>query len=269
VCFYYEEKAVSQMKLTVRNLCKNYGSKEALKDVSFNLEEGIYGLLGPNGSGKTTLMNILTGNLKATSGEALWNDESIFTLGEVYREILGYVPQQSALYPEFTVTRYLFYMAALQGMEKQEATTRVKEALEAVKLTDEAKKKIKTLSGGMKQRLLIAQSILHGPKLLIMDEPTAGLDPYQRSFLVDLIKRIATDRIVLFSTHIVSDIELISNEVLLLKEGVLLKKNTASSLINEIKDNKALTPRDPLKGYTLEDVYLYFFGEAYVEDSML
>jgi len=257
------------MKLTVRNLCKNYGSKEALKDVSFVLEDGVYGLLGPNGAGKTTLMSILVGNLKATSGEAYWDEENILEFSEDYREVLGYVPQQNALYPEFTVNRYLYYMAALHGMNKKEAKTRVTDAVSSLMLDDVARKKTKTLSGGMKQRLLIAQSILHGPKLLIMDEPTAGLDPYQRSFLVDLIKRISEQKTVLVSTHIVSDIELIAKEVLLLKEGALLRKATPDALISEVSEVVDLKPRDQKKGFTLEDVYLYFFGSSYDKDSLL
>jgi ABC-type multidrug transport system ATPase subunit len=255
--------------LSVEKLSKDYSGKVALDDVNFVLSGGVYGLLGPNGSGKTTLMSILTGNLKATSGQVRWDGRDILKLGTDYRKILGYVPQQSALYPEFTASRYLFYMATLHGMSRQDARDRVPEVLAHVNLSDVSTKKIKTLSGGMKQRLLIAQSILHDPRLLVMDEPTAGLDPYQRAFMVSLIKDIAKDRTVLISTHIVSDIEYMAAEVLLLKEGVLLRKDTPDAIIAELADIPISDGRPLHRQLTLEDVYIHFFGDSYVEDSLL
>jgi ABC-type multidrug transport system ATPase subunit len=276
---------VSKMKLTVDRLSKSYGAKEALKGVSFSLEGGIYGLLGPNGSGKSTLMKILTGNLQASSGTVLWNGENIAGLGRRYREILGYVPQQQALYPDFTAVRFLSYIAALQGLGKAEAGARIAAVLDEVALSDVMNKKIKALSGGMKQRLLIEQSILARPQLLIMDEPTAGLDPRQRASLRALISRIAADKIVLIATHVVSDVELIAKEILLLKNGELIRKSLASSLIAEVSREHgqaqvlvptqaqalaqalaqaqapAQAPALSFAGLGLEDVYLHFFGD--------
>ena len=227
------------MGLSVHNLSKSYGSTVALDDVSFELACGIYGLLDPNGSGKTTLMSILTGNLKASAGQVRWDSADILTLGDGYRRILGYVPQQSALYPEFTASRYLFYMAALHGMGTRDARQRVPEVLAQVNLGDAWATKVKSLSGVMRQRLLIAQSILHDPRLLVMDEPTAGLDPYQRSFLASLIEGIAADRVILISTHIVSDVERIVGEVLLLKKGVLLCKAPPNAMIADLEKAQA------------------------------
>ena len=256
------------IKLTIDSLRKNYGQKEALKGVSFTLYQGIYGLLGPNGSGKSTLMNILTGNLKATSGTVLWNEQKIAKLGKEYREILGYVPQQQALYPDFTAIRFLSYIAALQGLPAKEAKKKISSALAVVELSEVAHKKIRTLSGGMKQRLLIAQSILAEPKLLIMDEPTAGLDPKQRVLMRKLITDIAADKIVLLATHVVADVEWIADEILLLKDGFLIRKGSRGALVEEVQNlHPSLQATEKQLG--LEDVYLHYFGEQDHETDLL
>ena len=222
------------MELTVRNLRMNYGKKEALKGVSFTLTPGVYGLLGPNGAGKSTLMNILTGNLTATGGEVLLDGQTMQSLGAGYREKIGYMPQQQALYPSFTAVRFLSYMAALRGMTTAQARAQIPRVLDQVGLSDVAGHKIKSFSGGMKQRLLIAQAILGNPAVLILDEPTAGLDPKQRIAIRNLIAEVALDKIVLIATHVVSDVEFISKEILLLKEGELLRKAPREELTGEM-----------------------------------
>ncbi|MCL2137149.1 MAG: ATP-binding cassette domain-containing protein [Coriobacteriia bacterium] len=257
------------MELTVSSLYKDYGAKAALRDVSFTLTPGIYGLLGPNGSGKSTLMGIITGNLKQTSGTVLWDGKDIGELGGEYRAILGYVPQHHSLYPEFTASRFLYYMAALKGMTKAEADLQVPEALELVELTAVAKDKVKTFSGGMRQRLAIAQAVLSNPSLLVMDEPTVGLDPYQRETVRKMIVGVAEQKVVLVSTHVVSDIEWISKEVLLLKEGELVRQGSRESLVGEVAGlvPEELKPKGRPLG--LEDVYLYFYGEEHGEADLL
>lgn len=249
------------MKLEVKNLKKNYGSKEALKGISFTLTNGVYGLLGPNGSGKSTLMNILTGNLKATDGEVLCDNQEIGKMGIRYRELVGYMPQQQAVYPDFTAMQFLSYIAALRGMKKKYAKERIAYALDAVGLNDVRSKKIKTFSGGMKQRLLIAQAILDDPKFLIMDEPTAGLDPKQRVEMRNFISSLAKDKIVLIATHVVSDIDDISKEILLLKYGDLIKIGTKEELVDEVTPHIEKTVRTAKSDIDLEDIYLYYFGE--------
>ena len=249
------------MELEVKSLKKNYGEKEALKGVSFTLTNGVYGLLGPNGSGKSTLMNILTGNLKATDGEVFCDNQEIGKMGIKYRKLVGYMPQQQALYPDFTAMQFLSYIVALRGMKKQYAKKRIAYALNAVELSDVASKKIKTFSGGMKQRLLIAQAILDDPKLLIMDEPTAGLDPKQRVEMRNLISSLAKDKIVLIATHVVSDIDDISKEILLLKYGELIKIGTKEELVAEVSPHIERPIKTTKSDINLEDIYLYYFGE--------
>lgn len=240
-------------KLEVIDIRKTYYNKIVLDNVSFELTSGIYALLGPNGSGKSTLINILTGNIKATSGSIFWNGEKIGKLGRRYREILGYVPQKQALYPNFTVTEFLYYMAALREIPKEIATKRIDRVLQEVELTETTGYKIKTLSGGMKQRLLIAQSLLGNSQFLIMDEPTVGLDPKQRLQIRNLIQRNAQNRIILLATHIVTDIEHIADEILLIKNGKIIKKKNRKNLIDEMQQTG--------KTRTLEDVYFYYLGE--------
>lgn len=226
------------MELKINNLSKTYkkGAVKALDDFSITLTPGVYGLLGPNGAGKSTLMNIITDNLNADSGEVIYNGENIKKLGKDFRAVLGYMPQQQGLYDDFTLNRFLWYMAALKGLKRKEAKEKITKLLETVNLTDSAHKKLGAFSGGMKQRALIAQALLNEPEILILDEPTAGLDPKERTRIRNFISEIAKDKIVLISTHVVSDIEFIAKEIILLKEGHLVSHDTCENLAKEIAD---------------------------------
>ena len=208
------------MELSIDRLTKQYQNKIAVDRISLRLNTGIYGLLGANGAGKTTLMRMVCGILKPTSGTITF--DGIDVSEERYRSMLGYLPQDFGYYPEFTGEDFLLYVAALKGMRKPQARRKTVELLKLVSLHDVAKKKIKTYSGGMKQRLGIAQALLNQPKLLVLDEPTAGLDPKERVRFRDLIKDLGKDSIVLLSTHIVSDIEHIADDILMMKSGQLI-----------------------------------------------
>lgn len=208
------------MELSIDRLTKQYQNKIAVDRISLRLNTGIYGLLGANGAGKTTLMRMVCGILKPTSGTITF--DGIDVSEERYRSMLGYLPQDFGYYPEFTGEDFLLYMAALKGMRKPQARRKTVELLKLVSLHNVAKKKIKTYSGGMKQRLGIAQALLNQPKLLVLDEPTAGLDPKERVRFRDLIKDLGKDSIVLLSTHIVSDIEHIADDILMMKSGQLI-----------------------------------------------
>ena len=205
---------------------------------------------GPNGAGKSTLMNIITDNLKADSGKILWNGEEYQNLGAKYREILGYMPQQQGLYNGFTAKRFLNYIAVLKEVPKEEIEMQIQKVSKSVNLQDELGKKIGMYSGGMKQRLLIAATIIGNPKLLIFDEPTAGLDPKERIRVKRIMSELAKDKIVIIATHIVPDIENIANEIIILKDGILREKNTPEELIKKYAENG-----------DLEDVYMNIFGE--------
>lgn len=294
------------MKLTINLISKSYKSNLALNAFTAILEPGIHALLGPNGSGKSTLMNILTDNLRADSGEITYTDDSgntenILQMGVRFREKLGFMPQYPGLYPNFTVERFMWYMAALKGIKKEEAKRQIPEILAAVELDDIPKRKIGALSGGMKQRLTLAQAVLGNPEILILDEPTAGLDPKQRIAIRNYISKISFNKIVLIATHVVSDIEFIARDIIMLKKGVIVDnappheltkkiegkvwnvpcaetdvqamqdrfrvtniardENTGEVLLRILADEQP-TDRSKTVSPTLEDYYLYVFGET-------
>lgn len=230
------------MELVIDRVSKQYKNNIAVDCISVKLQKGVYGMLGTNGAGKTTLMRMICGILKPTSGTISF--DGIDVSEENYRSVLGYLPQDFGYYPEFTGMDFLLYMAALKGIGKSQSKRKAKELLQLVSLQDVAKKKIKTYSGGMKQRLGIAQALLNQPKLLVLDEPTAGLDPKERVKFRNLIAELGTESIVLLSTHIVSDIEQIADKVLIMKDGQLIYQD-------KWDDNKG----------ALEDFYLQHIDE--------
>lgn len=224
------------MELELKDVRKEYQKGvAALKDFNATLTPGIYGLLGPNGAGKSTMLNIITNNMKPTKGEIFWDNQNIQRMGRAYRKVLGYMPQQQGLYEEFSAYRFLWYMAALKGLKRKEAKEQINQLFIRVGLEKEMYKRVGGFSGGMKQRLLIAQALLGNPELLILDEPTAGLDPNERIRLRNFISEIAGDKIVIFATHVVSDIEFIAKEVLLINHGELVQKGRVSGLLSMIE----------------------------------
>lgn len=284
------------MELKIDRVTKNYGSKIACDRLSITLEKGVYGLLGANGAGKTTLMRMMCGILQPTSGTIAY--DGIDVSREEYRDVLGYLPQDFGYYPEFTARDFMMYIAALKGIPKSKAKAKTAELLETVSLKNEEKKKIKTFSGGMKQRLGIAQALLNDPKILVLDEPTAGLDPKERIKFRNIISRMGADRIILLSTHIVSDIEHIANTILVMKNGQLIHEGSLEDIISVIRgkvwectvDSRTadvLSEKHPVINTrndggkvfmrlvcddkpcenavnaeaTLEDLYLYYFSE--------
>ena len=212
------------MELKIKNLTKEFGQFTAVDHLNITMTSGVYGLLGVNGAGKTTLMRMLCMLLRPTSGEITCNGRDILKLDEKYREILGYLPQDFGYYPDFTVENYLLYIASIKGIRPAVAKKRVKELIAGVGLQKSARKKMKQLSGGMLRRAGIAQAMLNDPKVLILDEPTAGLDPKERARFRNILSTLSKDRIVILSTHIVSDIESNANQVILLKERKLYRK---------------------------------------------
>lgn len=224
------------MGLRTDSVTKTYdkGSHPALADFTMDFEPGIYGLLGPNGAGKSTLLNILTANLSADRGRVLWNGEEIHKAGQSYRSILGYMPQQQDLYDEFSGDEFLWYLASLKGLKKKVVASKINEMITAVNLEEARYRKLKGYSGGMKQRILIAQAMLNDPELLIMDEPTAGLDPNERIRITNFISRMSQGKIVIFATHVISDIEFIADKIILINHGKLLKLASPEELQNSI-----------------------------------
>ena len=286
------------MKLELDGLTKEFGDFTAVNHINLTMTNGVYGLLGVNGAGKTTLMRMLCTLLKPTSGTICCNGKDIFSMDSEYRKLLGYLPQDFGFYPEFTVEDYLLYIGALKGIRPIVAKKRVKELIAKVGLSKAAHKKMKKLSGGMKRRAGIAQAMLNNPKILILDEPTAGLDPNERIRFRNLISELSEDRLVLLSTHIVSDIEYIANEIWLMKDGKLVRSGTSDELIHtmpvdvwecfvrksavssmaekyKISNMKAESdgvelriiskekpvPEAKCVEASLEDVFLYYFGE--------
>ncbi len=221
------------MELSLDRLTKHYGSKIAVDQVSATLKPGVYGLLGANGAGKTTLMRMLCAILESTSGEVFLDGKDVISMGADYRNVLGYLPQDFGYYPGYTAMEFLLYISALKGIPKKIAKKRAGELLEEVGLSHVADKKVKTFSGGMKQRVGIAQALLNHPEILILDEPTAGLDPKERVRFRNLLSDYAGDKIVILSTHIVSDIEAIADEVLLMKKGKFVLQGTVPELVQK------------------------------------
>jgi len=286
------------MELKITNLSKKFGDFTAVDNLNVTMTTGVYGLLGVNGAGKTTLMRMLCTLLKPTSGTIYCDGNDIFNMDGEYRKLLGYLPQEFGFYPEFTIKDYLLYIASLKGIRPIVAKKRVKELVTKVGLQKAVNKKMKNLSGGMKRRVGIAQAMLNNPKILILDEPTAGLDPNERIRFRNLISELAEDRLVLLSTHIVSDIEYIANEIWLLKDGKLMHTGTPEEVINSMPEKvweccveknkvsdfmnkyKISNMKSEAKGVilriislekpvvnakcmepSLEDVFLYYFGE--------
>lgn len=258
--------------LALCDITKRYGDKLALDQVSLTLESGIYGLLGPNGAGKSTLMNIITGNRRPTQGQVTWEGKEIRVLGAEYRGLLGYAPQQQGLYDSFTGRRFLSYMAALKGIPRKAQREEIQRVLSWVNLSQAADRPLGAYSGGMKQRILIAQAMLGDPRLLVLDEPTAGLDPKERVRIRERIAAMAGDRIILVSTHVVSDIEPIAKEIILIKAGRILDRGTVEGLCGKYGCTAEDSPGESDAagkgsraghGFAegLEEVYMRLFGE--------
>lgn len=237
------------MQLEIKHLTKRYGDKTALDDFSYCFDAGIYGILGANGAGKTTLMNLITDNVRRDAGEILFNGTDVLKLGKRFRSVLGYMPQQQGMYPDFSARAFLLYMAELKEIPRKQAREQVEVLLEMVNLQDAAHKKLGGFSGGMRQRVLLAQALLGDTAVLILDEPSAGLDPRERLRIRKYIAELASDRIVFLTTHIVSDIESIAKDVLLMKQGKLVTHGAPEALIESVG------------GGSLEDVYLSYLGE--------
>lgn len=223
------------MLLELHNITKKYDDTVVLDHVSFRLKPGVYGLLGANGSGKTTLFRILCGVMKQTAGTITYNHDDVQSNPGAFRSILGFLPQDFSYYPDFTGMKFMLYIAALKGIKKKFAKKRCLELLKLVGLEDVKHKKIKKYSGGMKQRLGIAQAMINDPEVLILDEPTVGLDPKERVRFRNLISSFSENKIVILSTHIVSDVEYIADEILVLKQGKLENRGASSELVNTIQ----------------------------------
>lgn len=223
-------------KLEIKNLTKIYGKKRANDGITVTLENGVYGLLGPNGAGKTTLMKQITTLIKPDKGEILYNGKDIFNMDDKYRNIIGYLPQEFGVYKNFTAKQFLQYVGALKGMSGKNLNSKVNELLELVGLYDVRNKSIGKFSGGMKRRVGIAQVLLNDPKVIVLDEPTAGLDPQERTRFRNLIAKISRDKIIILSTHIISDIESVAKETIMIKEGKLLMKGTHREILSDMNN---------------------------------
>ena len=236
------------VRLDAQNLTKRYSrDKTALNKFSYTFTEGIYGLLGPNGAGKSTLIHLLTGNLLPDEGAVFYNKKNVYTMENAYKKRLGYMPQTQALYRGFTLERFLYYIAGLKGIKKGLIKEQVDVLLERVNLKDVKKQRLSTFSGGMLQRALLAQALLGDPKIIILDEPTAGLDPKERIRLRNVIAEIAFDKVVLIATHVVSDIEYIAKNVILLKQGEILRSDSPGNLSKEMMGKVyELTVKQPM-----------------------
>lgn len=290
------------MTLEIKNVTKSFENAVVLNDISIVLEPGIYGLLGANGSGKTTLMRIICGIIKANKGVVIYNGEETNKKPDSFRTILGFLPQDFRYYPDFTGFKFLLYMAALKGLESQFAKKKCTELLNLVGLENVKSKKIKKYSGGMKQRLGIAQAMINDPKVLILDEPTVGLDPKERVRFRNLISSFSKEKIVILSTHIVSDVEYIADEILILNNRKIVNRGSATELVKEIEGQvwecfiqdsfideltakhlvsnqkhetqgtvlRIISKEVPTENAkrvqpTLEDLYLYYLGEKAVK----
>lgn len=286
------------MQLELKDLTKKYKNKVAVDSINYIFVPGIYGVLGANGAGKTTLIRLLCNILKASEGTISYNGKEISTLGENYRDILGYLPQNFGYYADFTAQEFLLYMSTLKGMKSKCAKKRINELLEILNLADVAHKKIKTFSGGMCQRLGIGQAMLNDPKILILDEPTSGLDPKERVSFRRILAKLAKDKIIILSTHIVSDVEDIADTIIMMKKGKFLLTGNVTEIASEIRGKvwKIVASEYELNGIEnkfkianihqnggivearvvaeqkpdmesvqveprLEDLYLYYFGE--------
>lgn len=211
------------MELSLNGLTKEYGKKRALDDFTYNFHPGIYGLLGPNGAGKSTLMGIITTGLSATSGTVCYNGTDISKMGKNYRGVVGFMPQQQRIYENFSLLRFLYYIATIKGCKKNDVQEEIDDIIRSVNLWDVRNDAIGTYSGGMKQRALLAQALVGNPSILIMDEPTVGLDPKERVHFRELVARVAQDKIVIIATHIVSDLEKLASEIIFLNHGRIVE----------------------------------------------
>lgn len=286
------------MELTLKNLTKRYGSFTAVSGLNYTMQNGVYGLLGVNGAGKTTLMRMICTLMKPTQGCITCDGRDIFEMGGEYRCLIGYLPQEFGYYPDLNVLDYLLYIAAIKGIRPSVAKNRINILLEQVGLNKELKKKMRKLSGGMIRRVGIAQAMLNDPKILILDEPTAGLDPKERIRFRNLISDLSENRLVMLSTHIVSDVEFIANKIIMMNRGRFFFSGKSNEMISSIKDKvwtasipndrldtylseylvanikrtsqgaevRILSEKEPIKNSvrsspTLEDAFLYYFGE--------
>ena len=243
------------MELTIERLSKRYGQHFALRELSLRCEPGLLGLVGPNGAGKTSLMRMIATLLEPTEGTIRWNGQDIRTHGQALRQVLGYLPQDFGIYPEFTGRQFLCYLAAMKGLPSSLVNRRVDEVLSIVHLEQEADRKLPTYSGGMKQRIGIAQALLNDPELLIVDEPTAGLDPAERVRFRTLLASLTSNRIILLSTHIISDVEAVASRLIILQQGRVLSDATPEALLTRSAGSVWSVTTDQITAMQLQASY--------------